>query len=50
MGCFWCSEALFFEMEGVYSTQVGYAGGTTPNPTYREVESIPDSFRRGFWV
>ena len=37
MGCFWCSEALFYDMEGVWSTQVGYAGGVTKNPTYREV-------------
>ena len=37
MGCFWCSEALFYEMDGVWSTQVGYAGGVTKNPTYREV-------------
>ena len=33
MGCFWGAERLFWKCEGVYSTAVGYAGGTTPNPT-----------------
>lgn len=37
MGCFWGAERLFWEMDGVYSTSVGYAGGKTPNPDYREV-------------
>ncbi len=37
MGCFWGAERMFWETPGVYSTQVGYAAGTTPNPTYREV-------------
>lgn len=36
MGCFWGAEREFWEQEGVYSTAVGYAGGFTPNPTYRE--------------
>lgn len=37
MGCFWGAERLFWQIEGVYSTAVGYAGGITPNPTCREV-------------
>lgn len=37
MGCFWGAERLFWSLEGVWTTFVGYAGGTTPNPTYREV-------------
>ena len=37
MGCFWGVERKFWELGGVYSTMVGYAGGQTPNPTYHEV-------------
>ncbi len=37
LGCFWGAERKFWEVEGVYSTQVGYAGGKTPNANYREV-------------
>ena len=37
MGCFWGAEKRFWAEAGVYSTAVGYAGGNTPNPTYREV-------------
>ncbi len=37
MGCFWGAEKKFWQVPGVFSTQVGYAGGVTPNPTYREV-------------
>jgi peptide-methionine (S)-S-oxide reductase len=37
MGCFWGAERKFWETAGVWTTAVGYAGGFTPNPTYREV-------------
>ncbi len=37
LGCFWGAERLFWEIDGVFSTSVGYAGGTTPNPTYEDV-------------
>jgi peptide-methionine (S)-S-oxide reductase len=38
MGCFWGAERKFWELgDGIYTTAVGYAGGVTPNPTYREV-------------
>ena len=36
LGCFWGAEKAFWEIPGVYSTAVGYQGGTTPNPTYEE--------------
>jgi peptide-methionine (S)-S-oxide reductase len=36
MGCFWGAERMFWELDGVHSTAVGYAGGITPNPTYEE--------------
>ena len=36
MGCFWGAERLFWQIEGVWVTAVGYAGGVTPNPTYQE--------------
>ncbi len=37
MGCFWGAEKRFWELPGVYTTAVGYAGGLTPNPLYEEV-------------
>ena len=37
MGCFWGAERGFWQVQGVYTTAVGYAGGLTPNPTYQEV-------------
>lgn len=37
LGCFWGAERTFWQLEGVYSTAVGYAGGFTKNPTYDEV-------------
>ena len=37
MGCFWGAERQFWQLDGVFVTAVGYAGGLTPNPTYQEV-------------
>jgi len=36
MGCFWGAERFYWQLEGVYTTAAGYAGGYTPNPTYEE--------------
>jgi peptide-methionine (S)-S-oxide reductase len=38
-GCFWCTEAVFDRLKGVISVMPGYAGGTTKNPTYRQVSA-----------
>ena len=37
LGCFWGAEEIYWQLAGVWSTSVGYAGGITPNPTYEEV-------------
>jgi peptide-methionine (S)-S-oxide reductase len=37
LGCFWGAEEIYWQMPGVWSTSVGYAGGTTPHPSYEEV-------------
>lgn len=37
MGCFWCSEAVFSELNGVLKVEPGYSGGSVPNPTYEQV-------------
>ena len=37
LGCFWGAERLFWQLDGVYTTAVGYMNGLTPNPTYEEV-------------
>nr|VFK20736.1 MAG: peptide-methionine (S)-S-oxide reductase [Candidatus Kentron sp. LFY] len=37
LGCFWGAERKFWQVDGVFTTAVGYAGGFTPNPTYEEV-------------
>ncbi len=37
LGCFWGAEEIFWQVPGVWSTSVGYAGGVTPNPSYEEV-------------
>jgi peptide-methionine (S)-S-oxide reductase len=37
LGCFWGAEEIYWKTPGVWSTSVGYAGGTTPNPSYEEV-------------
>jgi peptide-methionine (S)-S-oxide reductase len=37
LGCFWGAEEIYWQMPGVWSTSVGYAGGVTPHPTYEEV-------------
>ena len=44
LGCFWGAERLFWELEGVYSTAAGYAGGITANPSYEDVCSGQTEF------
>ena len=39
MGNFWHAERIFLQCPGIYSTQVGYTGGQTPNPTYKEIRT-----------
>ena len=43
MGCFWGVERLFWQLDGIYSTHVGYAGGEKPNPTYEDVCQPPSN-------
>ena len=50
MGCFWGAERCFWERDGVYTTAVGYAGGHTPNPTYREVCTGLTGHNEVVWV
>ena len=50
MGCFWGAERMFWKLGGVYSTAVGYAAGTTPNPTYEEVCSGDTGHTEVVWV
>lgn len=48
MGCFWSPEALFGSLRGVEETRVGYAGGTTEQPTYREMGDHAETVEIGF--
>ena len=43
MGCFWGVERLFWQLDGIYSTHVGYSGGDKPNPTYEYVCQSPSN-------
>lgn len=50
LGCFWGAERKFWQLPGVYTTAVGYAGGYTPNPTYQEVCSGLTGHTEVVWV
>ncbi|MDT8407701.1 MAG: peptide-methionine (S)-S-oxide reductase MsrA [Methylococcales bacterium] len=50
LGCFWGAERKFWQTPGVYSTAVGYAGGLTKNPSYREVCSSLTGHAEAVWV
>ena len=50
MGCFWGAERKFWETPGVHSTAVGYAGGSTPNPTYEELCSGRTGHAEVVWI
>jgi peptide-methionine (S)-S-oxide reductase len=50
LGCFWGAERKFWQLPGVFTTVVGYAGGVTPNPTYKEVCSGMTGHNEVVWV
>ena len=50
LGCFWGAEKRFWALEGVVTTAVGYSGGYTPNPTYKEVCSGRTGHNEVVWV
>ncbi len=49
LGCFWGAERCFWQLPGVYSTAVGYAGGHTPNPTYEEDAPAAPAIPKPCW-
>lgn len=48
MGNFWCAEKTYLHANGIYCTHVGYMGGYTPNPTYKEVNTGMTNHARNF--